>query len=141
MPLLLVAGCGSFGLQSIELVAEEGHIGATPTYELDFGKAVVGGDPKEDTITLKCNDDDDNVTITDVWLEGGNGAFDIGSRARFPRTLRPRQTYDVDLFFEPGARGSFSGTFLAVTEGGVTLERKLSGEGCRDNNGDDRCDD
>lgn len=139
MLAFFLAGCGSFGLQSIELVAESGRLGATPQSPIDFGKVIADREVGHETVTLQANTDV-SVRVISVWVESTSGVFSIDGNPPIPKTLEPGQQIGIGLRFEPGSKGDFTGSFFAETEDGGLLERELEGRGCGDSDRDGRCD-
>ena len=139
MLLFWLVGCGSFGLQSIELVEAEGHLGIAPTGTVDFGKEIVNQGSSLQTVTLNVQGDV-GVRVVSVWVESSAGAFSIDGVPPIPKRLEPGQQVGVKIRFEPGGKGDFSGTFVAETAGGNIVERELIGQGCADRDDNGRCD-
>ena len=136
---IMFCGCGSFGLQSIELTETSGRLGASPQDEVDFGKVIEDRDVGNETITLKATGDE-SVRVVSVWVESSAGVFGVVGSPPIPKRLEPEQQVGIELRFEPGSQGDFTGSFFAETEDGALLERDLVGQGCSDRDGDERCD-
>lgn len=135
----LLAGCGSLGLQSVELTPIAGELDATPRDEVDFGSVIADDEVAFESLKLKVVGDVP-VRVVAVWVESSAGVFAIEGNPPIPRTMEKGQQIRIDLSFEPGAKGNFSGTFFAEASDGTLLERYLSGKGCGDSDDNGRCD-
>ena len=139
MFLFWLTGCGSFGLQTIELTQTEGRLLISPAGTVDFGRLIVNRESDVETVTLKLQGDV-GVQVMSIWVESNNGAFSIDGVPPIPKRLDAGQQVGIKIRFEPGGKGDFTGSFFAETQGGVVVERELSGQGCADRDNDDRCD-
>jgi hypothetical protein len=139
MVLWMLFACGSLGLTAIELAPAEGRLSISPQETLDFGEAIANDETNTETVTLAANGNE-SVRVAAIWVESSSGAFTLSGSPPIPKRLQPGQQLGIKLRFKPGSKGSFTGTFVAETEGGVIVERDLKGEGCSDRDDNGRCD-
>lgn len=85
-------------------------------------------------------DEEDPGEVDDVWVEGDTGAFQIVGMPELPDLLRGNQHLHVKVRFAPQESGSFEGNFVMSTTGGQKVRRAMVGIGCKNRDGNMRCD-
>ena len=138
----LSAGCGTMGLEAVDMVDWGPVLEIDPTGDIAFARQSPEAPPSTEELIL-CSAGVTPVSIIDVYLdEYTSEAFYTRDDLPLPIRLAPDEEYPVDLHFAPYAVGQFSGSFLVVLdlEGEETvLTRKVTGAGCDDPNRDGEC--
>lgn len=138
--LLLLAGCGDFGLQELASTEGEGMLTLDPDGEIRFGQASPHG--RATTMEVRfISSGTQPVQVADAWVESATAdAFSTPGELPLPRRLAPGDEMPVTLRFDPAAQGSFHGTLvIELGPEGTLLERTLTGQGCQDDDEDGDC--
>lgn len=135
---LLAAGCGSFGLDPA--AAYSGELLAQPQGATEFGALLPDRQAAAERFVYSSADEGYGVDVLDVWLEGDTGAFALVVPSAMPRILESGEKMAVTVQFRPVEEGPFKAELVAETAAGDVTRRKLSGTGCKNRDGNQRCD-
>ncbi|MDP2312737.1 MAG: hypothetical protein Q8P41_07515 [Pseudomonadota bacterium] len=137
--LLLLVGCGEFGLQEAVEVGGAPLVAVAPGGQIRFDEASPRGRSQSEEVTIG-SDGDVAAYVAAVWVESESGDFYTNEELPFPKVMEPGEAIPITVRFMPASAGTFHGT-LIVESGtdGTLLERQLVGEGCIDSDADGRC--
>ncbi len=135
---MLLCGCGSFGLDPAAEYA--GGLWVQPQGATDFGELLPDEQRAARQFKLSSEDEDYGVQVVDLWVEGDTGAFALAFPPELPRALEPGDRMGVTVKFTPADSGNFGGALVIETADGVRTRRALTGKGCRNRDGNRRCD-
>lgn len=137
---LLLAGCGSFGLDPTVAQGGQSWIDITPTGEVQFGPASPSGKSVSQDVTVVASGDSDAV-VTDAWIEATSaGVFVLPTELPFPRLIPAGGEVPLHVKFHPLAQGDFRATMVVEIEDGTVVERVMTGVGCGDSDDNGTCD-
>lgn len=138
LPLLFLAGCGQLGL---EYAAENtADMAIEPATGWDFGVRLPEHEASVHNFTLRSAEDERGTYVEDVWLEGDTGSFVIAREPELPTVIEPGKHGVVVVRFRPEETGNFRTVLKAVDGNGGRYRVELIGEGCRNRDGNRRCD-
>lgn len=137
--LFFVAGCGSFGLAPANDLPI-GRVELSPAAATNFGELLPEEQAAMAVFGMMSADEEDPGEVDEVWLEGDTGAFQIVGMPELPELLHGKQRLHVKVRFAPQESGSYEGNFVMSTTGGQKVRRALVGTGCRNRDGNMRCD-
>ena len=136
--LVLLGGCGRMGLE----YAEENAAGLSmePSTGWDFGELLPEYSAAVHNFSLRSDEEERGTYVEDAWLEGDTGAFTIAREPALPDIIDPGRHMTVVVRFSPEKSGSFHAQLKALDGTGRRYRRELYGRGCRNNDGNRRCD-
>lgn len=138
--LVLLVGCGEFGLAETLEAGGAPLVAVAPGGQLRFADASPAGRSQALEVTIG-SDGDVAAYVAAVWVESENGdIFYLNDDLPFPKLMDPGEAIPITVRFMPTDSGTFHG-LLIVESGtdGTLLERQLLGEGCGDEDGNGRC--
>ena len=142
VPLLLIGGCGSMGLEyQGDLLGPV--LTLSPAGDLNFPDTSPEGGAAVESL-LMSSDGDEAVSLIDIYIdESSSVAFWVRDDLPVPMRLEPGDSFELLVNFEPYAVGQFSGTLVIDQDNNGErhlVERGLAGAGCADADFDGACD-
>jgi hypothetical protein len=136
--LLLSVGCGRMGLEYAEENAAD--LAMEPATGWDFGELLPEHQAAVHNFSITPDDDERGTFVEDVWLDGDTGAFAIARAPDLPVVIESGRHETVVVRFRPEKGGAFRAELKAIDGNGARYRRTLVGTGCRNRDGDRRCD-
>ncbi len=136
--LLLLPGCGQMGLEyAAENTAE---LALEPLEGWDFGELLPEHEAGVHNFSLRSAEAERGTYVEDAWLDGDTGAFVIAREPELPAVIEAGKHASIVVRFRPEKSGSFRAQLKAVDGNGARYRVELLGQGCRNNDGNRRCD-
>ncbi len=136
--MLVLCGCGSFGLELSEVGT--GRLVIQPAGQADFGELLPDHQSAARRFALTTEDEVGGSSVDELWIEGDTGAFAITPTPEVPRVLDAGDHMGIAVRFRPTESRAFAGELVAATFGGARVRVPLVGVGCENDDGDRGCD-